>query len=116
MIKFSVIEGIEKDGKCKAKVIARLDNCSMDAYNILCKRLPDYMEIKPCAVQLPNTFKAVAKCHPDDEFDVEKGMALTKEHVIEKYNAAMTKVLMMIGNDVDMYLDDIDTRLEYFED
>ena len=116
MIKFSVVEGIEKDGKCKAKVIARLDNCSMDAYNILRKRLPDYMDIKSCAVMMPNSFKAVAKCHPDDEFDVEKGMTLAKKRVIDKYNAAMTKILTMVGNDMDMYLEDIDTRLEYFED
>jgi len=109
MIKFSVVES-------QGKVIARIDNCGMDAYNVLRKRLPEYMEICPCAVQMKNSFKAVAKCHPDDIFDVEKGMALAKERVIAKYNNAMVKVLTRVGNDVDMYLEDIDSRLEFFED
>lgn len=109
MVKISVIEG-------QRKIIARLDNCSMDAYNILRKRLPEYMEICPCAVQMKNTFKGVAKCHPDDEFDVEKGSALAKERAIAKYNAAMAKILMQVGNDIDTYLEDIDSRIEYFED
>ena len=43
-------------------------------------------------------------------------MTLAKKRVIDKYNAAMTKILTMVGNDMDMYLEDIDTRLEYFED
>ncbi len=108
MIRFSVIES-------QGKVIARLENCSMDAYNILRKRMPAYMDICPCAVEMKNSFKGVAKCHPDDEFDVEKGMALAKERVIAKYNAQMEKILTRVGNDVDNYLNDIDTRIEYFE-
>ena len=109
MIKFSVIES-------QRKVIARIDNCSMDAYNVLSKRLPSYIEICPCAVQMKGSFKAVAKCHPDDEFNVEQGMALAKERVIAKYNKAMTKILTQVGNDIDNYLEDIDTRIEFYED
>ena len=108
MMKISVIES-------QRKVIARLENCSMDAYNILRKRLPDYMEICPCAVQMKNTFKAVAKCHPDDVFDAEKGAEIAKERVIAKYNAAMCKILNQVGTDIDMYLEDVDSRLEFFE-
>lgn len=109
MIKFSVIEN-------QRKVIARIDNCSMDAYNVLRKRLPEYMDICPCAVQMKSSFKAVAKCHPDDEFSVERGMALAKERVIAKYNKAMAKILIQVGNDVDNYLEDVDSRIEFFED
>lgn len=109
MIKFSVVES-------QGKVIARIDNCAMDAYNVLRKRLPAYMEICPCAVQMKSSFKAVAKCHPDDTFDVEKGMALAKERVIAKYNKAMAKILIQVGNDIDNYLEDVDSRIEFFED
>ena len=108
MMKISVIEG-------QGKVIARLDNCNMDAYNVLRKRLPVYMTINPDAVKMKNTFKAVAKCHPDDVFDAEKGADIAKERVIAKYNAAMCKILNQVGTDVDMYLEDVDSRLEFFE-
>ena len=108
MVKISVIEN-------QRKVVARLDNCSEDAYNILRKRLPDFLMIRPEMVLMKNTFKATAKCHPDDEFDVEKGAALAKERVIAKYNAAMEKVLGRVGYQVDNYLSYIDNRLDYFE-
>lgn len=109
MVKISVIEN-------QRKVVARLDNCSQDAYNILRKRLPDFMTICPEMVAMKNTFKATAKCHPDDEFDVEKGAALAKERVIAKYDAAMQKILTRVGYHMDNYLSYIDNRLDYFED
>ena len=109
MIKFSVVES-------QGKVIARIDNCAMDACNVLRKRLPAYMSIDPNAVKMKSSFKAVAKCHPDDIFDVEKGMALAKERVIAKSNKAMAKILIEVGNDVDAYLEDVDSRIEFFED
>ena len=109
MIKFSVVES-------QGKVIARIDNCSMDAYNVLRKRLPTYMSIDPNAVKMKSSFKAIAKVHPDDTFDAEVGMALAKERVIAKYNKAMAKILMNVGNDVDEYLEDIDSRIEFYED
>ena len=109
MMKISVIES-------KGKVIARLDNCSMDAYNILRKRLPSYMTIDADAVKMKNTFKGIAKCHPDDVFDAEKGAEIAKARVVAKYNAAISKVLNKVGNDVDTYLEYVDSRLEFFED
>lgn len=108
MVKISVIEN-------QRKVIARLDGCSLDAYNILCKRLPEFLTVRPCDVLMKNTFKATAKCHPDDTFDVEKGAALAKERVIAKYNLAMSKILNRVGDAVDTYLEDIDARIEHFE-
>ena len=109
MIKFSVVES-------QGKVIARIDNCAMDAYNVLSKRLPAYMSIDPDAVKMKSSFKAVAKCHPEDEVNVPTGMTLAKERVIAKYNKAMAKILVNVGNDIDEYLGDIDSRIEFFED
>lgn len=108
MIKINVIEG-------QRKVVARMDNCGMDAYNILRKRLPDYIDICPAAVQIKNTFKASAVCHPDDTFDEQTGIDLARERVIAKYNQAVAKVLSAVGEDVDNYLNYVDTRLEHFE-
>lgn len=108
MIKVSVIES-------QRKVVARLDGCSMDAYNILTKHLPPYMDICPCAVAIKNSFKATAKCHPDDDFDPEFGAQLARERVINKYNAAVAKVLNRVANDIDEYLSGVDEKLDHFE-
>lgn len=108
MIKVNVIEG-------QRKVVARLDNCGMDVYNILRKRLPDYIDICPAAVQIKNTFKASAVCHPDDTFDEAKGIELARQRVIAKYNQAVAKVLDAVGVDVEDYLSYVDTRLEHFD-
>lgn len=109
MIKFNVIEN-------RGKVVACLNNCQDDAYNILRKHLPSYVTIDKNAVKMRAMFRASAKCHPDDTFDVEKGKALAKARVIEKYNMAMVRTLENFACDLDTYLEHVDSRIDYFED
>lgn len=97
------------------KVVARLDDCSMDAYNILRKRLPSYITIDKNAVKIKSVFQASAKCHPDDEFDFEKGKEIARQRVIDKYNAAMYKVLSAVADDFDIYVDYLDGKICHFE-
>jgi len=109
MIKYDVIES-------RGKVVAFLNNCQDDAYNVLRKRLPSYISIDKDAVKMRSVFRASASCHPDDVFDVEQGKAIAKARAIRKYNAAMSKVLDKFAWEVDNYLDYLDTRIDYFED
>ena len=109
MIKLNVIED-------QRKVVAKLDGCENDAFNILCKRLPSFINIDKEAVKIKSVFKACAVCHPDDEFDVEAGIKIAKARVVEKYNRAMYKVLSNVANSVDAYIEYVDIKLEHFED
>lgn len=109
MIKFNVVEK-------RGKVVAYLNNCQDDAYNILRKRLPEYIHIDKNAVKMRSMFRASAKCHPEDKFDAEKGKEIAKARAIEKYDMAMAKVLNKVACDLDEYLEYIDTRIEYFDE
>ena len=42
---------------------------------------------------LNNTYKGIAKCHPDDEFDVEKGKKIAKARAVFKHDSAFNKKL-----------------------
>ena len=42
---------------------------------------------------MPHSFKAVARCHPDDEFDVEKGKRIALDRLADKYTASLNKHL-----------------------
>ena len=108
MVKFSVIEE-------RGKVIARLTDCENDVYHILRKRLPWYVHIDPYAVQIRSVFKGVAKCHPDDTFDVEKGKALAKERAIAKYDRYVAGMLNAVVVDLDKYIQHIDARIDHYD-
>lgn len=42
---------------------------------------------------MPDTFKACAKCHPDDEYNPEVGMQIAKERLMRKYYKVYDKRL-----------------------
>ncbi len=109
MIKVNIIED-------QRKVVAKLDGCENDAFNILCKRLPSCITVNKDAVKIKPVFKACAVCHPDDMFDAETGIEIAKARVVEKYNRAMAKVLCGFANGLDTYVEYVDGKLEHFED
>ena len=109
MVKYSVIED-------RRKVVARLEGCENDAYNLLMKRLPAGLILDKNAVKMQNVFKASVTCHPEDDFDEDIGKAIAKVRVIEKYNRAMFKILDSFADSIGTYLDDIVDRVDYFED
>ena len=44
------------------------------------------MEAK-CTIDLPSgTLTTIAKCHPDDKFDLEYGKKLARKRLVTKYN------------------------------
>ena len=45
-------------------------------------------------IKIKRLFKAIAKCHPDDEFDLEKGINIALNRVLQKmafFNGKITK-------------------------
>ena len=60
---------------------------------------------------MPYSMKAVAKCHPNDQFDVEKGKAIARKKLINNYNASIDrhithyrKALQKCMDEMDIYL------------
>jgi predicted deacetylase len=82
----------------KKQVIAVMQNTRDDAYNKaikVCRNLgfyhhafigPDYE-----TMQMPNQFKVVVTCHPDDVFDIEEGKKKAKARVLKNYYASFDK-------------------------
>ena len=108
MLKVNVI-------KDQGKIIACLSGCEYDAYNIIRKRLPDYVAVCPEATAIKPMYKAVAKCHPDDTFDEEYGVKLARDRVIAKYNKDVKKVLSAFVIEVGDAVDCIEAKTERFE-
>lgn len=116
MIKYTEFTDHRNDGSNRQRVIATLRNCEDDAYNVLCKYLPNYIHIDKSAVKMPNYIRAVATCHVNDTYDSEIGKKVAKEKVIRKYNRAMTKILNRFGADMSEYLDILDEKINHFDD
>jgi hypothetical protein len=47
---------------------------------------------------MPHSMKAVARCCPDDKFDIEKGKQIALKKLNEKYNCSLDKHMMHIAN------------------
>lgn len=77
------------------KVIAKIEDSKYDLVNRLIKRMGrDKDKLSPEVLklaELPECITAVAKCHPDDVFDMEEGKKQSRKRVIEKYNKIMAK-------------------------
>lgn len=61
---------------------------------------------------MPYMFKAVARCHPEDIFDEEKGKRIALNKLSEKYNRSLDKHLANIMLALDKTLKNMD---HYFE-
>lgn len=61
---------------------------------------------------MPYSMKAVARCSPEDEFDVEKGKKIALKKLSEKYNRSLDKHLLNIFLEFVGCLDNMD---EYFQ-
>ena len=104
MVHYNVIED-------RKKVVASLTNCQDDAYYILRKHLPNGVILDKNYVKMPSTFKATAKCHPNDTFDADIGMEIARKRVVCKYNEALSRVLTNYVDSMDDYLNLVDNKI-----
>ena len=108
MIKVSVIPS-------QRKVIATLNNCEADAFYTIRKRLPQYIEIDAYMFMIKPAYKAIVKCHPDDEFDAAIGEEIARKRVIAKYNRDMARLLKKVSADLRESVSKIEAVTEVFE-
>ena len=61
---------------------------------------------------MPYSLKAIAHCHPDDTFDVEKGKKIALDRLIDKYHDSLDRHVLNIASAFDKALCHVD---EYFD-
>lgn len=95
------------EDKKNGRVYAIAEGCKFDAIQRIVKRNPyftdmddiwdSYVDIESGEVSqklgyglskalMPDKFVAVAKCHPDDEYDFNKGRDIADAKLMEKFN------------------------------
>ena len=82
--KIAVIEG-------QRKVVARIDGCQCAVKDYIFKRTG--LIVNDDSILLRPTYKASAKCHPDDDFDQATGARLASDRAREKYENAFNNAL-----------------------
>lgn len=64
---------------------------------------------------MPNTYSVVVRCHPDDEFDEEKGKRLALDRLADKYTKSLNKHLDNILISLDKSLERLAEYLSDYE-
>ena len=77
----------------KRQVIGVLENTRWDAYNKISKMIrdTDFCVAPNEKYMMPTEFKAVVQCDPKDEFNVEVGMNIAKQRILDRYYPALDK-------------------------
>lgn len=103
--------GIRNGKPWKGLVIAQMSNCALDC----CAKVHQYETLigfRPWnnaanKLRMPNTFKGVAYCSVDDEFNLKTGMAIARSRMLNDYNKALLRALNSYYYYVDKLRDNI---------
>lgn len=73
------------------KVVATLSNTRYDAVHKIAKIMGQTKSLcfNPSKYILSNNYRAVAVCHEEDNYDFEKGKAIAKAKLLDRYYAAL---------------------------
>lgn len=77
----------------KRQVIGLLEDTTWDAYNKISKIVRDteFCVVPNKKYMMPHSFRAIVKCDPSDDFNVEEGMRIAKKRILDRYYAALDK-------------------------
>lgn len=88
--------------KDKRQVIGVIDGTQYDVLKKINKMVDNekfaYYYNEKCL--MPNSFKAVVTCSPDDEFDVEVGKHIAKKRIMERYYNSFDKRMEFFIKDI----------------
>ena len=76
----------------------------------------EYVMVMAYCSYLPNTFIGIAKCHPEDEFDIQKGIEISKAKAKKKYHKAVMRELCNFANKLEHFADNIDRKVDEIYD
>ena len=99
-------------------VVAEIDNCFDDAEDVINKK---FISSVTSGFSLWNThrskfdmnrkYKAVAKLHPEDEWDEQRGKIIACDRLTETYHNSMSKRLALYAEDFRKIADNIEQYL-----
>ena len=78
--------------------------------------LDEYISVWAHCSYMSDKFVGIAKCHPDDDFDIQKGIELSKIRALNKYYNALQKELINFANKMDQFIEKIDRKVEEIDD
>ena len=109
---------VNEDKKIVTTVLSGTEN---DALRMLMKLnagdgFDDYISVWAHCSYMSDKFVGIAKCHPDDDFDIQKGIELSKIRALNKYHNALQKELMNFANKMDQFTEKIDRKVEEIDD
>lgn len=90
----------------KRKVIAYITGCRYDLAESLLRRDDCVLELNTCFIDLAiqDTYRAIAKCHPEDTFDEAKGIEIAIIKLAEKYLTSQKKAIRRVVNRLERQL------------
>lgn len=103
---------------------AEIDDCMFDAINEFNRKFLAHSTsslalstfyCKGEKFLMPNTYSVVVRCHPDDEFDEEKGKRLALDRLADKYTKSLNKHLDNILISLDKSLERLAEYLSDYE-
>ena len=105
----------EKNGVC----VAEIAGCAFDAEEMMNKRFIPCVTSKIAVNNDFNSkynmnykYKAVAKLHPEDEWNEDRGMKVANDKLTELYHTSLNKRLVKYADDFRKIADNIDKYLE----
>ena len=117
MDKSRVMYSTDKNNKV---TIAEIKHCDLDAMDFLNERFVSNVT-SGITINMPygreskfgmnRKYKAVAKLHPGDEWDEERGKAIACNKLTESYHKGLNKRLAKYAHDFRRIADDIDRYL-----
>lgn len=104
-------------------VIARIRGTRYDAIDLINKKFVAHATskiiIEPASYGgtdnrylMPNSYKAVARCHPDDTYNFETGKRIALNKLIDTYHSGLDRRYALFLEDMDKVLKKMDV---YFE-
>lgn len=84
------------EDKEHGRVIAVANNCEFEAIDKIVKRFQYVFDCGDCGLEkalMPNTFKAVATCHPEDTYDFQVGRQIADEKLMAKLKKSEDKAI-----------------------
>lgn len=87
-------------------VIAEIDGTRYNAIEVFNRKFVEHATSSLCVDYqkwgderffMPDAFKAVARCHPNDTFDVERGKRIAYDKLVENYQHSLNKHLNNIN-------------------
>lgn len=79
---------------------ATITGCKMEALKHFCKEARITGVEHPERFEMPDEFKVVVKCHPDDEFSEYVGRHIAKHRVLDKWHKSYNRMLWKLEKSI----------------